>query len=190
MIHRQTYNMSATGIHQRFDLHMDDTEKLFRIRPLEQKDRNWVAHFLDKHWSSTKIVSRGKAYYAHLLPGFAVELLDAPPDAPAAGLATYNIENGECEILTLDSLQPGMGIGTALIEAIKEAATEAGCERVWLITTNDNLNALKFFQKRGFELVAVHRNALAEARKMKPQIPITGKDNIPLRDEIELEFPL
>lgn len=169
---------------------MDDTGQLFRIRPLEPKDRNWVAHFLDKYWSSTKIVSRGKAYYGHLLPGFAAELTNAPKDAPAAGLVTYNIEDRACEIITLDSLQPRMGVGTALVEAVKQVAVETGCKRLWLITTNDNLYALRFYQKRGFELVAVHRNALAESRKLKPQIPITGRDNIPLRDEIELELKL
>lgn len=169
---------------------MEDTEKLFQIRPLSTEDRNWVAHFLDKHWSSTKVVSRGQAYYAHLLPGFTAEILDAPEDAPPAGLITYNIVGKDCEILTLNSLQTGTGIGTALINAVKQAAKEAECKRLWLVTTNDNLDALRFFQKREFELVAVHRNALSNARKMKPQIPLVGKDDIPLRDEIELELPI
>ena len=169
---------------------MEDADRLFVIRPLETSDRNWVAHFLDEHWSSTKVVSRGKAYYAHLLPGFAAELTDAPEDAPAVGLLTYNIEGDDCEIITVDSLQSEMGVGTALLEAVIAVAREAGCKRVWLITTNDNLDALRFYQKRGFELVAVHRGALAEARKLKPQIPIVGKDAIPLRDEIELEYLL
>lgn len=168
----------------------DDHTPLFRIRPLHTGDRNWVAHFLDQHWSSTKIVSRGQAYYAHLLPGFVAEMSNAPDDAPPAGLATYRIDGKECEIMTLDSLQPGMGVGTALVEHIKQEAINAGCRRLWLITTNDNMHALRFYQKRGFHLVAVHRDALAESRKMKPQIPLMGKDSIPLRDEIELELLL
>jgi hypothetical protein len=57
-----------------------------------------------------------------------------------------------------------------------------------LVTTNDNLNALRFYQKRGFVLVAVHRNALEVSRKLKPEIPLVGMDSIPLRDEIELEM--
>ena len=66
-------------------------------------------------------------------------------------------------------------------------ALEAEMQRLWLVTTNDNLAALKFWQKRGYRLVAVHRNAIAQARRIKPQIPITGQDGIPIRDEIELE---
>ena len=49
---------------------------------------------------------------------------------------------------------------------------------------------MRFYQKRGFVLVAVHRNALAESRRLKPEIPLIGIDDIPLRDEIELEMEL
>ncbi|MEW5718069.1 MAG: GNAT family N-acetyltransferase, partial [Chloroflexota bacterium] len=82
------------------------------------------------------------------------------------------------------------GIGSALIDAVKLRARQAGCKRLWLITTNDNLTALRFYQKRGFTLAALHRNALEESRKIKPEIPLVGEHGIPLRDEIELEMML
>ncbi len=106
------------------------------------------------------------------------------------GLVTYRIEGQACEVVTLDSLEANIGIGTALVEAVREAATQAGCTRLWLITTNDNMDALRFYQKRGLRLVAVHRDAVTEARRSKPQIPWIGNDGIPLRDEIELELML
>ena len=165
-------------------------DRLFHLRPLKPEDRNWVAHFMDEHWGSTKIVSRGRAYYGHLLPGYAAEMDDAPDDAPAAGLITYNIEGDQCEIVTMNSLEQGIGIGTALLEMVKQTAIEAECRRLWVITTNDNLEALQFYQKRGLVLAALYPNALAETRKMKPQIPLVGKHDIPLRDEIELEMKL
>ncbi len=161
------------------------TETDYEIRALTPQDRAWVASWLDERWGSTAIVTRGQSYYAHLLPGFVAE-----KDGEHIGLVTYRIDGLSCELMTLDSLQPGQGIGTALIEAVKEAVKEAGCKRLWLITTNDNLEALRFYQKRGFELVAVHRNAIAEARRLKPQIPLVGKEGIPIRDEIELEVKL
>jgi ribosomal protein S18 acetylase RimI-like enzyme len=92
--------------------------------------------------------------------------------------------------VTIDSDKPSIGVGTVLIDAVKEIARQAGCSRLWLITTNDNMNALRFYQKRGFVLVAVHRNALERSRKLKPEIPLIGDDEIPLRDEIELEMML
>lgn len=110
--------------------------------------------------------------------------------AKVAGFVTYHIEGKDCELVTINSFRERIGVGSALIEAVKQAALAEGCKRLWLVTTNDNMRALRFYQKRGFELVAVHRNALAESRKLKPEIPLTGIDDIPLRDEIELEMPL
>lgn len=169
----------------------------FTIRPLERADREWVAHFLDERWGTTQIVSRGKAVYGHLLPGFIAERPaaegqeGAPEDEVAAaenvGLITVHIGDEECEITTLDSLDESIGVGSALVEAVENWALEAGIARLWLVTTNDNLEALKFWQKRGYELVSVHRNAIADARRIKPQIPITGLNGITIRDEIELE---
>jgi hypothetical protein len=118
---------------------MDEQEnhdgRLYRIRHLTQDDRNWVAHFLDEHWGSTKIVSKGRVHYAHLLHGIAVELNDAPSDAPPVGLLTYHIENKACEIVTLDSLQEGAGVGSLLIEGIKSVARDNDCktERVTVL---------------------------------------------------------
>jgi GNAT superfamily N-acetyltransferase len=93
-----------------------------------------------------------------------------------------------CEIVTLNSLVEG--VGTVLLSAVRTVAMSSKCRRVWLITTNDNLHALRFYQRNGFSLVALHRNALDLSRRLKPEIPLTGQDGIPLRDELELEVLL
>ena len=179
----------------------------FAIRPLIREDREWVARFLDEHWFTTQIVTRGRILYGHLLPGFVAERPLPPdeedqaqdPDATEinpivrmekVGLITYNLEEKSCEIVTVDSILKDAGVGSALIKAVKQKMKEEGAKRIWLITTNDNVEALKFYQKHDFELVAVHRNAIEQARRLKPQIPIVGKHGIPIRDEIELELPL
>lgn len=185
------------------------TEEAFTIRPLQREDREWVAHFLDEHWGSTQMVSRGRIIYGHLLPGFVAER-PKPPEEGAEneeidddateenpmvtmekiGLLTYQVEEKECEVVSLDSRVEGIGIGTALVSELVSAAKEVKISRIWLITTNDNLPALKFWQKRKFELVKVHRNSIEQARRLKPQIPIKGIEGIPIRDELELEMPL
>jgi ribosomal protein S18 acetylase RimI-like enzyme len=159
--------------------------KPFRIRPINKDDRSWVAPFLEGHWGSTKMVTRGKIYDADKLPGFTAMQKNKP-----VGLVTYQIDGDQCEITSLNSLTERAGIGAALIDAVKEIATKANCKRVWLITTNDNMAALRFYQKRGFMLVAIYRNVLEQSRKLKPEIPLIGLDGIPLRDEVELELPL
>jgi hypothetical protein len=119
------------------------------------------------------------------LPGFV-----ALREGRRTGLVTYRIDGAECEIVTLDSLEGRLGIGTALLEAAVAAARDAGCRRAWLVTTNDNLDALRFYQKRGFALTALYPGALVQSRSLKPQIPLVGQHGIPLRDEIELEMQL
>jgi len=155
----------------------------FSLRPLRADDKGWVSQFIGEHWGADKVVAHGVVYYPQDLPGFVAVRV-----GEQVGLIAYRIEQQSCEIVTLNNVQGSMGVGTALIDVVRYVARYSGCRRLWLVTTNDNLNALRFYQKRGFVLVAVHRNALEVSRKLKPEIPLVGMDGIPLRDEIELEM--
>lgn len=157
----------------------------FEIVAFGEDQGEMVERFWEEHWGGTTMVSRGKLYHAKEFPGFV-----AKDGEEIVGLLTYRVEVDECEVMSLDSLQEGVGIGSALMEAVKEKAIAMNCRRLWLITTNDNTHAIRFYQKLGYKLVAVHRNALDESRKLKPQLPLVGFDGIPLRDEIELEMIL
>lgn len=155
------------------------------IRPVDPADSPRVARWMVEHWGSEIAVVHGAVFRPAELPGFAAVSGDE-----WLGLLTYHIEGDACEIVTLDSLAPNAGIGTALIEAVRQAAQRAGCRRLWLVTTNDNTAALRFYQKRGFALAALRCNAVNRARLIKPEIPLSGNDGIPIRDEIELEMSL
>ncbi len=85
---------------------------------------------------------------------------------------------------------PGIGIGTVLIEKIKIEAKKADCYRLFVVTTNDNLNALKFYQKRGFVFKEVRPNEVERSRELKSNIPSIGEEGLPVRDELELEMGL
>jgi ADP-ribose pyrophosphatase len=153
------------------------------ITSLTSSDLPWARSFLQERWG-LPVITRGKAYDPTAYPGFIAKDRGGLPQ----GLVTYRIEAGECEILSLDSLSGGYGIG--LVKTVKLAALEAGCWRLWLITTNDNLSAMRFYQKVGFQMAAVHRNALAVSRQLKPSLPLIGEDGLPLRDEVEFEMIL
>jgi ribosomal protein S18 acetylase RimI-like enzyme len=129
------------------------------------------------------VVSRGKNVDAATLPGFIAEC-----SGRITGLMTLHFHHGECEVVTLDAFQSGQGIGTTLLTKGVEEARRKGSRRLWLITTNDNIDALAFYQKRGLRLVAVHPDAVTQARILKPRIPLVAPNGIPIRDEIELEF--
>jgi len=152
------------------------------IRSLCKDDINWLRKVIEKEWASNKVVSRGKVYLIDQLPGFIAIQKDK-----RVGLLTYKINNEECEIITLNSFIENRGIGSDLLDKIERFSSSIGCKRIWLITTNDNLNALRFYQKKGYKLSAFFRNAVEKARQLKPEIPSIGLNGIPIRDEIELE---
>lgn len=155
----------------------------FTIRPAENTDRPWMLEVV-RGWGADFIVSRGRKIFAAELPAFLAEDVDGEK----LGLLTYEIIGDQCEIITLDAFTKFSGVGTALIQSAIDTARSAGCRRVWLITTNDNLDAIRFYQRRGFTIAAVHVNAIAPSRTLKPSIPLIGNYGIPIRDEIEFEM--
>jgi ribosomal protein S18 acetylase RimI-like enzyme len=155
------------------------------LRAFADRDHDWAARMLGVRWGSVRVVSRGRLHEVLTLPGLVAERL-----GQRCGLLTYRIDGSECEVVTLDSFDEGKGVGTALLDAASDAALAAGCKRLWLITTNDNLAALGFYQRWGLRIAAVHVDALSDSREIKPEIPEVGLEGIPLRDEIELEILL
>ena len=156
-----------------------------QIQQINQMNRKNVNEFILKQWYSMVMVVHGESISLENADGWF-----ASEDEIIIGLITYRIVNSEMEILSLDSLREKNGIGTALINKVIEVAKNKDCTRIKLITTNDNLSALRFYQKRGFEMARLYRNAVEESRIVKPQIPLTGEDGIPIRHEIELEMYL
>jgi GNAT superfamily N-acetyltransferase len=152
---------------------------------LSEKDKEWLRELWVSEWGGDTMVTRGRVHRLSDL-----NAVIAYADGTRAGAATFRIEEGECELLSLNALQKGQGIGGALIAEVERKAREAGCIRVWLITTNDNLDALRFYQRRGYRITAVYPGAVDEARMVKPTIPLEGEYGIPIHDEIELEKQL
>ena len=157
----------------------------FSIHPLTPAEHAWVGQKIIESWEADIVIAHGEVFHPAELPGFAAFAGEEP-----VGLLTYNIAGYECEIITLNSWREGLGIGTALIAATQQAAVQGKFRRLFLVTTNDNTHALRFYQKRGFVIAAIHINAIEKARRLKPEIPLAGADGIPLRDEIELEMLL
>ncbi|WP_124728508.1 GNAT family N-acetyltransferase [Staphylospora marina] len=153
--------------------------------PLTGEDRQWLRDLWVSEWGGETMVTRGKTHHVGDLEAFI-----AWDNETRVGAATYHPGTEEWELLSLNATVGGSGIGTMLLTAFEQAARQAGVRRVWLITSNDNLDALRFYQRRGYRIVAVHPGAIDEARKRKPAIPLVGSYNIPIHDELELEKKL
>ena len=153
-----------------------------RVRQRDESDRAEVEAFLADRYS------RHVARLGRLEHPLDHPALVAERDGTLAGVLTYVLDGDGCEILTLHAAERFGGTGTALVQAVEKLAADAGCHRLWLITTNDNVDALRFYQRRGFRLAALHRGAVDDSRaRLKPEIPRIGEHGIELRDELELE---
>lgn len=153
-----------------------------KIERITYKTRELVNQFFIENWYSTNMSIRGEIIDGTKLDGFLLQEKNK-----IIGLITYKFFGDVCEIVSLDSKKENIGIGTALLKEVEMVAIESNCKKLRLITTNDNLRALQFYQKRGYCLTKIYPNAMDEVRKVKPDIPLLGENNIPLRDEIELE---
>lgn len=153
-----------------------------QFRSKIETDEKWITGVASKLWGSTEIISKEHTYDILTLPNIIAER-----DGKPVGFVMYAIEGKACEIVALYTALKNQGIGTNLIDQVKNVVKRDGCTKVWLMTTNDNTNALRFYQKRGFVITTIRTNVMEEQRKLKP-IPFLGNDGIEIRDEIELEI--
>ncbi|WP_127503511.1 GNAT family N-acetyltransferase [Actinoplanes solisilvae] len=153
------------------------------VRAAAPEDREIVVSLLTGSWGGTAMVVHGVRHDADELPAL-IAWLDGGP----VGLLTYVIAADALEVVTLDAALPRAGVGTALLAAAADTARASGADRLWVTTTNDNLDALRFYQRRGLRLTALAPGAVDEARKLKPSIPVIGDNGIALHDELTLEL--
>ena len=155
------------------------------LHRITHENRGRVNAFIREHWYTTDMILRGQVVDMTGVDGLIAQDAD-----DIIGLITFIRYDGTLEITSLDSLREHQGIGSALLDAVIAIARESGVTRIVLITTNDNLNAMRFYQKRGFDMANFYRNAMDVSRRLKPEIPLIGEDGTPLRHEIEFELLL
>ena len=140
---------------------------------------------IDELWGSEIVAVHGSSLRPAELGGFIAER-----SRRVVGLLTYQLVDTTLEIVTLNAIDRRAGIGTMLIEAAVDKARRFGCREIRLTTTNDNVDALRFYQRRGFRMAELRPGAVDQSRQRKPQIPRVGDYGIPLHDEIDLTRPV
>ncbi|KGX91631.1 N-acetyltransferase GCN5 [Pontibacillus halophilus JSM 076056 = DSM 19796] len=156
-----------------------------RIVTNKEVPQEQLTAFLERQWGSSQMVVSGKVFNCEQIDAF-VGIVDDV----IVGLLTYEL-NGGAEIVSLDSVHEGNGMGTALLQALEDHLVHKGIEVVRVVTTNDNVHAIRFYQKRGYRMTAVVTGGAEQSRLLKPTIPMIGNDGIRIRDEIVMEkhFP-
>jgi ribosomal protein S18 acetylase RimI-like enzyme len=157
-----------------------------QLRRVADDDRPWVAQTVTDAFASPRVVSKGRVYEdVSTLDGYIVEL-----DGHQIGVALWWVEDGDAELVVIVTTYRGAGAGVALLDAVVAHARESEWKRLWLITTNDNTDALRIYQRAGWQWVGWHRDAVTRSRALKPELPDVGASGIPIVHEIELEYPL
>ncbi len=154
------------------------------VRDLEAADHDWADRLISRHQGSRMVARLGELIDPLNLPGIVAEL-----DGRPVALTTCSETERGLELVTLHSEVERLGAGTLLLETALRVAGASSCKRLWLVTTNDNLGALRFYLHRGMRIAGVHRNAVTQDRALKPEIAATNPENgIPIRDLVELEL--
>jgi hypothetical protein len=146
------------------------------VRAAEDRDRETIDAFHEKVWGGPYVVAHDQRFDLRTLP----TLIAEDETKRFRGALVWREDGDAREIVSIAAVTPGEGVGTALLEA-------AATGKTWLITTNDNLRALRFYQRRGMRITAVDRGAVDRARALKPEIPLVGADGIEIHDELRLE---
>jgi ribosomal protein S18 acetylase RimI-like enzyme len=156
------------------------------VRRVDHHDEEWIRQRIGERWGGETVAHHGRLSEPARLPGFVVVADMIEP----VGLLTYELAGEECEIVTIDSFRERIGVGSLLLDAVVHLARDIRCRRVWLVTTNDNVHAQAWYEAHGLRLAATRPGAIAEARKLKPSIPLVGHGGVPITDELEYEYPI
>jgi ribosomal protein S18 acetylase RimI-like enzyme len=150
-------------------------------------DEAWATELLRDGLGGRLQARRGE-----LVDVLAGDGLIAELDGRPVGLLTFRSDGPTAiELAALVVTEPGRGVGSALVAAFLDEARLRGAARVWVVTTNDNLDALRLYQRSGFRLVALRAGAVDRARaELKPSIGEIADNGIPIRDELELAIDL
>jgi len=127
--------------------HRADGEAVaFEIRTAVASDRHDIEEICDRAWGETEIDAFGRTF--DVLAG---HNLVAIADGKLAGLISLALDRGELAIVLL-SVYPeyqGSGVGGALVEAAAALASERRLPSLKVATSNDDIAALYFYQRRG-----------------------------------------
>ena len=163
----------------------ESKDQAVSVRPLQPTDADWVDRTQATVWGSRMIARKGELLDSSTLPGFV-----AVRDGDRVGLVLFCVRGEAYEIASVWTAVRGERIGRALMQRCFDDARGRGCRRVWLITTNDNVGAIAFYQHLGMDLCGFFRNAVATTRRLKPSIPLRDEFGVGIDHELEFELLL
>lgn len=153
-----------------------------RLEPATPQD---IDRLVQEHWG-LPVVCVDRLYESADLEGLVWR--DDPGEIQ--GLVTWAVEGDRAEIVTMEAFVQGAHIGGRLLHAAEAELQRRGVRTVVVVTTNDNLRAQAFYMRRGYRVVRLDIDGMTRVRALKPEVPETGHEGLPLRDMWELRKQL
>jgi GNAT superfamily N-acetyltransferase len=120
-------------------------------------------------------------------PGEVEAIVCRDEEGRVCGHVSFSVDGESGEIVTLEALVQGQHIGGRLIDASEEEMRRHGVRRIIVTTTNDNIRAQGFYQRRGYRLKRIELDGMKRVRAAKVDVPETGYEGLPLLDMWEFE---
>ena len=153
-----------------------------RTEPVDQE-------YIRQYWEGTwgiPVVSTRRSYEPEDVQGLVYRDEWGEPQ----GLITWHIDGDSAELVSVDAYQQGRHIGGRLLIAAETELHKRGVRHLMIVTTNDNLRAIGFYVRHGYRITKLDLDGVERVRELKPDVPRTGHDGLPLRDMLELSKEL
>lgn len=151
------------------------------VREAGDTDRAAARELIQRDFGRTKIVAFGEVMDIDQMPALVAIMQGEEP----SGALAYRLLGGALHIVALatDPMWQRSGVGGHLVAEAELLARRLTLARIVVATTNDNLPALYFYQRRGYRLTEL----VPESVITHTHQQLAGFAGIPVRDEIRLE---
>ena len=151
------------------------------VREAAEADARATLELFHRDFRRTQVLAFGEMMDLAVLPAVVAEM-----KGEIAGALAYRLLPDVLQIVALatDPMWQRSGVGGYLVAEVELMARRRGLGRVIFCTTNDNLPALYFYQRRDYRITELVAGALLP--HIKPAFAC-GFAGIPVRDEIRLE---
>jgi len=150
------------------------------VRQAAPEDREPSLALFRHDFGRAAIVAFGEVMTLENHPAIVAEM-----KGELAGALAYRLQPGAFQIIALatDPMWQRSGVASHLVGEAELLTRRHGLSRLVFATTNDNLPALYFYQRRGWTITEVAAGAMI-TRSPAAHVGFAG---IPVRDEIRLE---
>ena len=152
----------------------------YAVKKASSQDRGEIKRLVQLFWGEQEQLTFGTTFKVSELPAYVAKKEDK-----IVGFVSFAELHDDLIVVALGIIPEyqGVGVGRRLVASAEKEARRLKKKRMLVSTSNDDLPALAFYQRLGFQIYEVKPNAVAE----KHGKVLKGIGNLPIRDELRLQ---